>query len=179
MRSARSGGGQRRYLYALFSTARILNFHVVRSTRPCQFTPACFLGNTEFRKVRDPGHVNRLPDYPDPKYYLNYTGKYFFRHASLRHLRVEQVRVFVWCPTGISMFPRHRQIKRWPVYPISIHVRRSWILGFEHPRGHGERRGARACGHWSPFLGRAKGAAHKGGSQRKERHASTLRPGSE
>ena len=85
---------------------RILNFHVVRSTRPCQFTPAsspsirdwgslflridrsdsgsgrarrvfggpvsgdlvacplkpCFTGKKEFRNLRDPGHVQRVPD---------------------------------------------------------------------------------------------------------------------
>ena len=29
-------------------------------------------------------------DYPDPRYYLTFTQKYFFRSASLRHLRVEQ-----------------------------------------------------------------------------------------
>jgi len=69
---------------------RLLNFHVVRSTRPCQFTPACFIGKKEYRNLRDPGHVAKVPDYPDPKYYLTYTQKYFFRHASLRHLRVEQ-----------------------------------------------------------------------------------------
>ena len=73
---------------------RILNFHVVRSTRPCQYTPACFIGRREYRNLRDPGHVQRVPDYPDPKYYLNYTQKYFFRNPALRHLRVEQVSVF-------------------------------------------------------------------------------------
>ena len=36
---------------------RILNFHVVRSTRPCQYTPACFIGRKEYRNLRDPGHV--------------------------------------------------------------------------------------------------------------------------
>ena len=34
--------------------------------------------------------MERHPTYPDPHYFLNYTQKYFFRHESLRHLRVEQ-----------------------------------------------------------------------------------------
>ena len=69
---------------------RLLRFHVVRSTRPCVFIPACFLGQKAYRTPRDPGHIERNPKYPDPKYFLNYTQKYMFRHASLRHLRVEQ-----------------------------------------------------------------------------------------
>ena len=68
---------------------RLLAFHVVRNTRPCIFVPACFLGKTEFRNRREPSHIQRCPDYPDPEYYLNYTQKYFFRHTSLRHLRPE------------------------------------------------------------------------------------------
>ena len=82
---------------------RILNFHVVRSTRPCQYTPACFIGKKEYRNLRDPGHVRRAPDYPDPRYYLNFTQKYFFRHASLRHLRVEQVHFFLGCPPRVFL----------------------------------------------------------------------------
>ena len=46
---------------------RLLNFHVVRSTRPCQFTPACFIGKKEFRNQRDASHLRKAPDYPDPK----------------------------------------------------------------------------------------------------------------
>ena len=69
---------------------RLLGFHVVRSTRPCVFIPACFLGQKAYRNPRDPAHIEKHPSYPDPQYYLNYTQKYFFRHASLRHLRVEQ-----------------------------------------------------------------------------------------
>ena len=68
---------------------RLLAFHVVRSTRPCVFVPACFLGKTEYRNRREPPHLQRCPEYPDPQYYLNYTQKYFFRHPSLRHLRPE------------------------------------------------------------------------------------------
>ena len=69
---------------------RLLNFHPVRPTRPCQYTPGNFIGNAAYRNARDPGHIERVPDYPDPQYFLSYTQKYFFRHASLRHLRVEQ-----------------------------------------------------------------------------------------
>mgnify|MGYP001400030875 CR=1 FL=1 len=69
---------------------RLLRFHVVRSTRPCVFIPACFIGQKAYRNPRDPSHMERNPKYPDPHYFLNYTQKYFFRNASLRHLRVEQ-----------------------------------------------------------------------------------------
>ena len=69
---------------------RLLNFHPVRPTRPCQYTPGNFIGNAAYRNARDPGHIERVPDYPDPQYFLSYTQKYFFRHSSLRHLRVEQ-----------------------------------------------------------------------------------------
>ena len=69
---------------------RLLGFHVVRSTRPCVFIPACFLGQKAYRNPRDPVHIEKHPNYPDPQYFLNYTQKYFFRHESLRHLRVEQ-----------------------------------------------------------------------------------------
>ena len=69
---------------------RLLRFHVVRSTRPCVFIPACFIGQKAYRNPRDPSHMERNPKYPDPHYFLNYTQKYMFRHESLRHLRVEQ-----------------------------------------------------------------------------------------
>ena len=68
---------------------RLLAFHVVRSTRPCVFVPACFLGKKEYRNQREPAHLQKCPEYPDPQYYLNYTQKYFFRHPSLRQLRPE------------------------------------------------------------------------------------------
>ncbi len=69
---------------------RLLNFHIVRSTRPVQWTPAMFVPSDDSRALRDPSHVHKCPEYPDPKYYLNHAQKYFFRHAELRHLRVEQ-----------------------------------------------------------------------------------------
>jgi hypothetical protein len=76
---------------------RLLNFHVVRSTRPVQFVPTEFIPPRECRTPRDPTHVERNPDYPDPHFYLSYTGKYFFRSDALRHLRVEQFnRYFVF-----------------------------------------------------------------------------------
>ena len=69
---------------------RLLSFRVVRSTRPVQYTPTAFIPAREHRTPRDPGHVQRVPGYPDPTFYLNYVGKYFFRHPDLRHLRLEQ-----------------------------------------------------------------------------------------
>ena len=69
---------------------RILGFQPVRATRPCQFTPASFDGKTEYRNLRDPGHIAKCRDYPDPQCYLSFTQKYFFRDVVLRHLRVKQ-----------------------------------------------------------------------------------------
>jgi len=34
--------------------------------------------------------MERHPEYPDPHFYLNHTGKYFFRNDALRGLRLEQ-----------------------------------------------------------------------------------------
>ena len=75
---------------------RLLRFHIVRSTRPCVFIPACFLGQSEYRIRRDASHRKEHPNYPDPEYYLNFTQKYFLRHESLRHLRVEQFNRYLW-----------------------------------------------------------------------------------
>ena len=69
---------------------RLLNFHVVRNTRPVQFTPGDFVPEKGSKTTRDPSHVLKNPLYPDPHFYLSHTGKYFFRHMDLRHLRVEQ-----------------------------------------------------------------------------------------
>ena len=80
---------------------RLLRFHVVRSTRPCLFIPACFLGQTEYRVRRDPSHVKEHLSYPDPEYYLNFTQKYFLRNEALRHLRVEQFNRYL-CMSGQS-----------------------------------------------------------------------------
>ena len=79
---------------------RLLSFHVVRSTRPCIFIPACFIGKTEYRNRRDPGHLQKFPTYPDPQYYLTFTQKYFFRDQSLRHLRVEQFNRYLCVAAG-------------------------------------------------------------------------------
>ena len=40
-----------------------------------------------FRSPREPEHLEKHPDYPDPYYYLNPTSKYFFRAQALQHLR--------------------------------------------------------------------------------------------
>jgi len=69
---------------------RLLNFRVVRSTRPVQYTPTCFVPLREHRTPRDPAHIKRVVEYPDPTFYLSSTGKYFYRHPDLRHLRLEQ-----------------------------------------------------------------------------------------
>ena len=70
---------------------RLLNFHVVRSTRPVQFTPTAFVPDKDQRTLRNSDHLVKNPEFPDPKYHLDSTQKYFFRHEKLRHLRVEQL----------------------------------------------------------------------------------------
>ena len=69
---------------------RLLGFHVVRSTKPVQNILGIFVGKPEFRNRRDATHATKYPEYPDPDFHLNYSQKYFFRHADLRHLRIEQ-----------------------------------------------------------------------------------------
>ena len=69
---------------------RLLNFHVVRATRPVLFTPTSFIPSKDYCTPRDASHIEKFPNYPDPKSYLSLAGKYFFRHESLRHLRLEQ-----------------------------------------------------------------------------------------
>ena len=69
---------------------RLLGFRVVRNTRPVQFTPTEFVPQREKRTPRHDDHVKRVIAYPDPEFYLSYSGKYFFRHPDLRHLRIEQ-----------------------------------------------------------------------------------------
>ena len=55
-----------------------------------QWTPTSFITQKDSRTPRDPGHVRKCPEYPDPNYYLNHIQKYFFRNPALRHLRPEQ-----------------------------------------------------------------------------------------
>ena len=69
---------------------RLLGFHVVRSTRPVVWTPGEFVPERSSRTPRTTFHIERNPDYPDPHFYLNHTGKYFFRNEALRGLRLEQ-----------------------------------------------------------------------------------------
>ena len=48
---------------------RLEGYRVVRSTRPVQYVPACFVGKKEYRNLRSPSHVANNREYPDPKYY--------------------------------------------------------------------------------------------------------------
>ena len=75
---------------------RLLAFHVVRSTRPCIFVPACFIGKKEYRNLREASHLQKCTEYPDPQFYLNYTQKYFFRHPKIRHLRAESFNRYLY-----------------------------------------------------------------------------------
>lgn len=82
---------------------RLCNFHVVRSTRPCQFIPTNFVPGNEYRSKREEGHLAKYPGYPDPECYLNYFQKYLFRPAELLQLRVEQLnRYFTLADAGAA-----------------------------------------------------------------------------
>ncbi len=67
--------------------SRLLNFRVVRSTRPVVFTPVKFVPDAWARTTRSPDHCRRCPGYPGPTYFLNRPQKDFFRNPALRHLR--------------------------------------------------------------------------------------------
>ena len=69
---------------------RLLNFHVVRNTRPVHFTPARFVPDEQHRTPRESDHKKFCPGYPDPEFYLTSTMKYFFRNKELQHLRIAQ-----------------------------------------------------------------------------------------
>ena len=66
------------------------SFHVVRSTRPVVFVAPEFVPPRDHRSPREPEHLAKYVDYPDPQYYLTPTLKYFFRARALQHLRIEQ-----------------------------------------------------------------------------------------
>ena len=71
---------------------RLLAFNSVRSTRAVVYTPPIFVQDPDSGNCseRTADHLYQQPGYPDPKYYLSFLGKYFFRNARLRHLRPEQ-----------------------------------------------------------------------------------------
>ena len=69
---------------------RLLNFHVVRFTRPVKYSPTVFVPDASSRGLRDAKHLESHPEYPDPICYLDATQLYFFRHADLSHLRLHQ-----------------------------------------------------------------------------------------
>ena len=66
-------------------------YHVVRSTRPTILVSPNFVPLDSFCAPREQGHLNNYPDFPHPKLHLNATQKFYYRHPSLRHLRIEQV----------------------------------------------------------------------------------------
>ena len=63
---------------------RLMGFHMVRSTRPVQFTHAKFVPSKEFRTPRESSEL------AEDTYFMNNTQKYFFRSRELRHMRIEQ-----------------------------------------------------------------------------------------
>ena len=107
---------------------RLLGFHVVRSTRPVVWTPTEFIPDRASRTPRPDWHIEQNPDYPDPHFYLNHTGKYFFRDPLLRHMRIEQFnRYFAMteenvnaptledtcCDEGLIPQPDHKNYDAW------------------------------------------------------------------
>ena len=79
----------------------LLGFHNVRSTRPAEYLPTTFVPAEDSRQLRDPSHLQKYPDFPDPRFYLNRSQTYLFRHPDLRHLRAEQFfRYFAWAGDG-------------------------------------------------------------------------------
>ena len=70
--------------------SRLLGFHTVRSTKPTFYLHPHFVVPDASRIRRSEEHLAAVLGYPDDEYYLNHVQKFFFRHADLRHLRVEQ-----------------------------------------------------------------------------------------
>ena len=70
--------------------ARLLSYHIVRSTRAVVWTPPRFVDAPGTSSLRTDDHLAKATKYPDPLHYLTYIGKYLFRNTQLRHLRIEQ-----------------------------------------------------------------------------------------
>ena len=69
---------------------RLLAYRVARNTKPVTFTPAEFVCSSEYATQRTAAHRAKHPCYPDPLFYLSLLVKYYLRHESLLHLRIEQ-----------------------------------------------------------------------------------------
>ena len=89
---------------------RLLNFHVVRSTRPTQFIFPQFTVENNARMQRTAEHKDKAA-YPDEEYYLNAVQKYFFRADELRPLRVGQfLRYFAWGKDEFQYVPPAKRV---------------------------------------------------------------------
>ena len=62
--------------------ARLLQHHIVRSTRAVVWTPPKFVEPPGTASLRTDDHLVKAPRYPDPKNYVSYIGKYLFRRAA-------------------------------------------------------------------------------------------------
>jgi len=69
---------------------RLLNFHTFRSTKAIVYTAPLFVQESGNLSLRFAEHLAAQPDYPEPMHYSTFNGKYFFRSALLRHLRLAQ-----------------------------------------------------------------------------------------
>ena len=70
-----------------------MNYHCVRNTKPVTYLPSEFVRDTAYSSVRSEAHLKKYSypnEFPDPLFHLSLLGTYFFRNASLLHLRIEQ-----------------------------------------------------------------------------------------
>ena len=67
--------------------ARLLQHHIVRSTRAVVWTPPKFVEPPGTASLRTDDHLVKAPEYPDPKNYVSYIGKYLFRRAARFRVR--------------------------------------------------------------------------------------------
>ena len=84
---------------ATVSPNRLLNFHVVRSTRPVVFTPAAFVPTARTHSRRDVEHMEQNPNYPDPAFFLGRIQESFllcFETQSRQHLFDSPSPLYLW-----------------------------------------------------------------------------------
>ena len=84
---------------------RLLGYHVVRNTKPVVSLSPSFIRDTEYSAKRSQAHLARYPLFPDPLYHLGLLGKYYFRHSSLLHLRIEQFNRYLHVHTPDADLP--------------------------------------------------------------------------
>ena len=85
--------------------ARLLQHHIVRSTRAVVWTPPKFVEPPGTASLRTDDHLVKAPKYPDPKNYVSYIGKYLFRRAARFRVRpICVAQTMRTCLSGTSNF---------------------------------------------------------------------------